>query len=233
VIAALTEPVQVQTVGESWVLLLAGPAMVALAAIGAAMVAARTANKRQREQLAHDLVVRREEHTRDAVDGALETVTETVGRVTELESGIRAAESVRPGLEDAARKVSGDDALHEKVLAELNNVEEKLRSLHREANARLVDMRVHGLRLRLRLESDRIPSLYKRAADTLDRHREALAPGIERALSDREKDAIKAMDADGTSDVAAVMAACASWFQRDATTASRKRWAFLRRRVVR
>jgi hypothetical protein len=81
---------------------LAGPVFVAVAAVTAAAIAARTAGRRQERQLLHDRDIRREEHRRDAVDTAVEIANGVRGHYVVFRSIFKSRERLDP--EESAEK---------------------------------------------------------------------------------------------------------------------------------
>jgi hypothetical protein len=72
-----------------------GPLFIALAAIGAALIAWRSAGTRLAKQLAHDREIRRREHIRDALDSALEIVGETIRAYADFLTDVELTETRR------------------------------------------------------------------------------------------------------------------------------------------
>jgi hypothetical protein len=84
VLAALPQPLEVEEVGRSFFSGLAGPALVAAAAIIAAFLAAWVARRNHAEQLANDRRLRDLDHARRSLDGAVQNISEAVRVLSEL-----------------------------------------------------------------------------------------------------------------------------------------------------
>jgi len=78
-LAALPQPLEVQEVGgDGFLEGIAGPALIAVAAIVAAFVAAWVARRNHEEQLGNDRSLRDLDHARQSINSAVETVAEAV-----------------------------------------------------------------------------------------------------------------------------------------------------------
>jgi hypothetical protein len=78
-LAALPQPLEIQEVGGNGFLEgIAGPALIAVAAIIAAFVAAWVARRNHEEQLGNDRSLRDLDHARQSINSAVETVAEAV-----------------------------------------------------------------------------------------------------------------------------------------------------------
>lgn len=83
-LAALPQPLEVEEVGRSFFSGLAGPALIATAAIVAAFLAAWVARRNHAELLANDRQLRDLDHARQGLSGAVETVSEAINVFGEL-----------------------------------------------------------------------------------------------------------------------------------------------------
>ena len=163
---------QIESVGTSsfWEGL-AGPALIAVAAVAASIVAARTANHRQREQLAHDLAVRRNEDIRDALDESVKVIHETAKKVTDLRDPIVQLESLE-------HDMTGSHVAVEAVALEIN----------KEARERLLEMIGCKVRLALRLgRDDEIPSAVDELRDAWQIETNLYMLGLKRKRTEDEK----------------------------------------------
>jgi hypothetical protein len=91
---SLVSLTKVELVGENW-FQLAGPALLALAAIVAALVAAYVAIQSRKTQLEHDQLMRDREHARVIVYGALETMVKARELIADCRMSVAAAEVAR------------------------------------------------------------------------------------------------------------------------------------------
>jgi hypothetical protein len=163
--AVFNEPVEVQVVGGNSqaleiLLTLIAPMLIAGAAVMAARIAAATANKRQREQLAHDLIVRSMQHIRDAIDEAVEIVYEGSKAVADFSISIPLWEVSRPALEaqlvDEEASPEAKKMAKERLMSELGEVT----SEHGGTLDQLSELLASSTRLKLRLGSNHeIPKL--------------------------------------------------------------------------
>lgn len=157
VVARLREPIEVQVVGgdPGWLhilLVVTGPLLISLAAVMAAVVAAKTANRRQQAQLSHDLAVRREEDVRNVLDGAIEHVYETTKMLSDLEVRIES-------LESELLEGGGIGAGSEDNVARLGDAEyREIREAGTEVRDALIEMIGFTLRIELRLGKDDLVS---------------------------------------------------------------------------
>ncbi len=155
--------VKIEQVGGGSLADLAGPALVAAAAVVAAFVAARTANARQRQQLDHDLVVRSIEHVRDAIDQAVEMVHDALLAFLDLEEAIPVPEQVNwSELEAKLRDGGVSQREKSEIRLTVSSQRAAVRQAYGQAQKRIDDLRRPIMRLRLRLGKDHeIPVLLK------------------------------------------------------------------------
>jgi hypothetical protein len=131
------------------VISLLGPVCVLVAAILAAIWAARTANRRQEKQLAHDRDIRREEHRRDALDQALEKVQEATDLYGTLLEGLGRAEKKRIELDDRLAKNQKNATNQKLVNAALDETNTEVHRDWIRVSRSLDDVRASIGRLRL------------------------------------------------------------------------------------
>jgi hypothetical protein len=109
-LAALPQPLEVQEVGgDSLLEGLAGPALIAVAAIIAAFVAAWVARRNHEEQLGHDRGLRDLDHARQSINSAVETVAEAVNACSGLAVAAWAASEARERAEEAQSETDALD----------------------------------------------------------------------------------------------------------------------------
>ena len=132
------------------VISLLGPVCVLVAAILAAIWAARTANRRQEKQLAHDRDIRREEHRRDALDQALEKVQETTDLYGALLEGLGRTEKKRIELNDRLAKNPKNTTNQKLVNAALDETNTEVHRDWIRTSRSLDDFRASIGRLKLR-----------------------------------------------------------------------------------
>jgi hypothetical protein len=113
------------------VLAIVGPLLIAGAAIGAALVARKTANERQQAQLAHDTerqerqlqhdrALRDRDFLRQTVTSALEHALEAMDAVTSVAVESEALENLHLAVMEAEKKVAAVEGDDEAVLQTLN-----------------------------------------------------------------------------------------------------------------
>lgn len=105
--AALPQPLEVEEVGRSFLGGLAGPALIAVAAVVAAFVAAFVSRRNHAEQLAADRELRDLDHARQSLSGAVETVSEAVAELSE--QNLRAWKAHRAKQKDETLGAAADD----------------------------------------------------------------------------------------------------------------------------
>jgi hypothetical protein len=94
-LAALPRSLEVEQVGGTFLEGLAGPILIALAAVFAAGIAAWIARKNHSQQLRHDREMRDLSHARASLSSAVETVVEAVDSVSELTTAVSEANECR------------------------------------------------------------------------------------------------------------------------------------------
>ncbi len=161
------------TGGSSWWHELIGPFLLAVTAILAAVIAAKTANKRQGEQLLHDrnlqadrlahdrklqagqLAYDREqhnrEHVRDRIDSAVLMVDQAVRTYTEYQREIRHVAALRSTLQAVADNPSAKAEEYEEADSLLQDQIGDLRDVKIRAQTLSAELVSEGVRLSLRL----------------------------------------------------------------------------------
>jgi hypothetical protein len=211
-----------------WSLL--GPALIAAAAVIAATVAARTANSRQREQLAHDRALRAREHIRDTVDAAADRAIAALEAFTDFEVEIDENERIRS--EQSELLASEHASLEEKVAARkrLRGLVEESAAAGETASARAAEVIATQARLRLRLGvSDPIVICSKVMAEKFVDLEVKLGAGLDQNRSDEEIASAKEADKVATRAFRQFMSTCEAWFMKlSEEPKSAKRWRWLR-----
>jgi hypothetical protein len=184
---------EVETVGgePEWLhILLAagGPILIATAAVIAAFVAAKTANTRQREQLAHDLLKRRVDDVRSTLDAAAELALASATVLVDFELAVEnwEEESAAIKTEGANPGLTPDDraALMVKAAA----AKDGFLAANRALTETLIEMMGTKVRLQLRLGSGHpIPDLYERLRIEYRRHGDFFSKGVAGGRTDAER----------------------------------------------
>jgi hypothetical protein len=226
VFGALPQPLEVKEVGEGWLAHLAGPALLAVAAIFAAAIAAYVASRNHTEQLDHDRELRDREHIRDTIDAAFEAAHDLIRKVTVWENQIKFGEDKRTAYEEMAENATEEEAK--------TNAEEKLEEINRGLTKEGLDIMeteiattVFLMRLRLRLGKDhRIVTEHDAFRKAIKAQRKCLERGEMRNRTTAEIDEAKRLDSASTQAAEVFLAACEEWF---VTSEPRARpWAPLR-----
>lgn len=109
---------------------IAGPFVVALAAIAAAVIAWKSAVSRLRHELQHEREMRRDEYRRDALDSTLEIVNEVSRNIQEFSSTLGLAESdLKIGLDPEKDGLEGAADTFEELRERSSNVSSRFREL--------------------------------------------------------------------------------------------------------
>lgn len=157
--------VEVQRVGgDPWWRDLLGPALAALTAVAAAVIAARTANRRQQEQLSHDRVLQAEQlaydreqrnrqYARDAVDEALIGTDDATKKMAEFAALITLGDEQRAIHRATAAAYNGPVG-PDSAVTKLTDEMERLRQVSMSIHDALLEMVSHGLRMSLRLNAE-------------------------------------------------------------------------------
>jgi hypothetical protein len=157
-----------------------GPLFVALAAIAAALIAWRSAGTRLNRQLAHEREIRRREHTRDALDAALEIVGETTRAYADFLVAVELIETRRLHL---AIDLDDDDASEDAIAAlreQLIEANLELRNEWGSTFLRLEELGAAITRLKLRLGVNHdIPVAAEELRGRWENVRDAFHPAIE------------------------------------------------------
>jgi hypothetical protein len=198
--ASKVEPIAVEVVGGDGkflhvLLALGGSAFVATAAIFAAIVAARTANQRQRAQLDHDSEVRRREHIRDALDTAAERLYEAFEALAVYELRIEEGEKARAALKKARdhEATSPDDLDQAKTL--VDHIHDQIEEAIQQSASQLLAVQASEFQLKLRIGNDHpIVKAYERAKLGFAEIRKALDNGRIRDRTDGEKSTYEEVD---------------------------------------
>ena len=214
-ILAAHQPLQVEQVGQGFadfLIGLAGPALISCAAVIAAYIAAKTAYKRQRAQLAHDLTVRSIEHIRDAIDQAVEVVHETSKAFADFRLSIPDWEEKRPGLEAELEADDTSPDARQKARDDLVAMLDEVTDEHGAAIDRLVEMVAMETRLKLRLGSNNdIPQLTSSLRAAWQRFAASLMVGQTDFRSSEQIEETEAIEAEADGLYSEFHLACERW----------------------
>lgn len=194
------------------VLALAGSAFVAIAAITAAFVAARTANRRQQAQLDHDIEVRRHEHIRDALDTAAERLYKAFEALAVYELRIDEAERARVELKKARDRRDGNTSDLSQAEAQAGLAHDEVETSRQEATPLLLAMQASEVQLKLRIGGDH-PTVetYESAKLSFSEVRGALDKGRFQDRTDDEKAECEALGDESTSAFDKFLTATEAW----------------------
>lgn len=110
---------KIEEAGESFLSSLAGPFLIAVAAIVAALVAAWVAWRNHEKQLDHDRELRDIEHARQSVNAAVETIAEVISAFSHLATTAWIASEAHAATVAAEAKTDELDAFHHDEHGEL------------------------------------------------------------------------------------------------------------------
>jgi hypothetical protein len=211
-IAAAQAPLEVRVVQEDealhLLLSIGGPVLIALAAVFAAVIAARTANRRQQKQLDHDFEVRRREYVRHVLDSTVEDAQEMLDSETGLEMAIANLERRRPEL---LLKIEEGDA-DEQAGAALHSLLVEAREAHAKARDDVLKMHGSGLRLNLALGiRHRISLAYLELRKLTSEALDLLSEGITENRTDEQIEASTSKEAAVGDAFAAFMTLSQNW----------------------
>jgi hypothetical protein len=230
VLGVVPQPLEVKDVSEGVSLL--GPILIAVTAILGAVLAAYTANQRhrrqlehdtqrqkeqlaqdtqrQKEQMAHDFAMRKREHSRDALDAALELVTEVHGAFGDLEGTIDAYERERSQWLAALQPENPDEKV---VRSELAKVDLEIKKAGIKFSEKIAEMFPATTRLRLRLGTkDPISKQYEKLLNAWLALEDLLVAAAEANRSQQQIDAANEVNRAAADEYAALMIECERWF---------------------
>lgn len=208
---------------------LIGPAVIAITAILAAMIAARTANQRQEAQLNHDRELQSElqterlaydreqwnrQHIRDTVDDALRGVDAAIRTIAEYEAKI----VVGDGQRSERRKVlSGKDKASPLQLEEaVKGLRAETADIHTSSQATYdaaIDLTSMNLRLGVRLGKNHpIVKSHQAFRDVYSTRSESLRPLSSRPLTDDDRTQIRAAGDSTNAILTTFFNECREWF---------------------
>lgn len=133
---------------------LVGPLLITVAAVTAAVIAAKTAGRRQMRELAHDRDIRRDEHRRDALDDSLEVANAVRGTFTDFRPILATAEQRRSDIETALDDVEKGSAREFELREEMGEVNRSLREEWFKLLAGVEDFKNAVVRLQLRFTQE-------------------------------------------------------------------------------
>lgn len=222
------------TGGDPWWYQVVGPALIAVTAIAAAWIAARTANHRQQQQLeedgrlhakqlAHDrelqkaqLAYDREQRdrmdVRVVIDDAIKGVDEALRGIAEYVAAVQVDDETREAHRQmlAAEQVGSQQALRE--MQALKGETDELHQLSQGLYDTSIDLTSSGLRLALRLGSDhKIVKAHDAFGAAISEYHEALKPLHHRAITDEDRGLIEAAEQRAGLAVTAVFSECREW----------------------
>ncbi len=226
------------TGGSAWWHELVGPFLLAVTAILAAIIAAKTANKRQGEQLAHDRGLqadrllhdrklqasqlaydreqRNREHVRDRIDSAVLMVDQAVRAYTEFQREIRYVAAHRSELQAIAANPNGEAEEHENVASLLQEKIDALRDVNVRARTLSAELVSEGVRLSLRLGTN--SSIFK-AHRTFRRNYSTRIDYLESLGEAPSSSEIEEGNADKMETIEGVaagfLAECRTWFEEE------------------
>lgn len=159
-VLGLTEPIDVHLTGGD---ALPGQLLIAALALIGVLITVWTANRRHREQLAHDRELRAEdlahdrhmrdrEHVRMAVDQALDRLTESVSALSRATTTAATVEDVRD--EERQAEESGDEERQLDLIKESMKTEGDLAAALRESHQATTAQMQATLRLRMWVGAD-------------------------------------------------------------------------------
>jgi hypothetical protein len=204
---------------------LVGAVLLAVTAILAAAIAARTANTRQGQQLAHDRELQAEQlaydreqrnrqHVRDAVDDAVRSVDAALRFMFEYEALIMVGDAQRM----ERLRVLGDDGASPVVKADaLGALKEETDEIHAQSQAVYdanIDLTSENLRLSLRLGKDhRIVKSQQALRDVYATRHNTLEPLYKRPLTDKDREEIHAASKSTEAIFYSFFEDCRRWFE--------------------
>lgn len=215
--ARKAEPIAVEVVGGDGTFLhvllaLGGSAFVAIAAIFAAVVAARTANQRQRAQLDHDSEVRRREHIRDALDTAAERLYEAFEALTVYQLRIEEAEKARAALKKARDNETTSPDASDKAKTLVDHMHDEIKEARQQSTPQLLAVQASEFQLKLRIGNDHpIVKAYGSAKLGFAEIRKALDNGRVRDRTDDEKSTYEEVDKESATAYADFLDASEAW----------------------
>ncbi len=222
--ALFTIPIHL-TGGHSLLEDLIGPALLALTAILAAGIAARTANERQAAQLAHDRELqkvqlahdreqRNRQHVRDSVDDAVHSVDAALRLMFEYEALIMVGDPQRT----ERRNVLDDGGASSNAKADaLRALKEETDEIHAQSQAVYdanIDLTSENLRLSLRLGKDHaIVKSQQALRDVYATRHDTLEPLYKRPLTDKDREEIHSASKSTEAIFYSFFEDCRKWFE--------------------
>jgi hypothetical protein len=153
--------------GTIWWHELVGPVLLAATAIGAAAIAARTANARQAEQLAHDRELqarqlrydreqRNRQHVRDTVDAAIANLDSAVRAITLYEGTLQDGDFLRNRMREAIGDETASDQFRRDAESGVADARQELSALSNAVFSATIELVSQRLRLALRLGKENV-----------------------------------------------------------------------------
>jgi hypothetical protein len=211
--------------GDPWWHQVIGPALIAVTAVIAAWIAARTANHRQQEQLLHDRDLqaaqlaydreqRNRQHVRDTIDSAVRSLDATMRQSAEYQALILTGDEER----DECRRIADDEALPDAdraaAIRRYDEAMNEVGAATRKGFDMSTELISESFRLSLRLGIEH-PICKGHAA-----YREAYGTSFEILrnlptvkMTDEDRKKVKAADAAEGAAMIDFLSSCRSWFE--------------------
>lgn len=213
------------TGGQPWWQELVGPVLLAATAIVAAAIAARTANTRQGQQLAHDRELQKEQlaydreqrnrqHVRDAVDDSVRGIDAALRVMFEYEGLIVVGDNQRT----ERRSVLGGDGMRPTVeavaLSALKEETDEIQAKSQAVYDAAIDLNSENLRLSLRLGKDhQIVRSQQALRDVYSERHSLLKPLHKRPLTDKDREQIRSVSKSTAEAFSSFFQDCRRWFE--------------------
>jgi hypothetical protein len=205
----MAKPIEVRLVGDGFALTdLLGPLLLALAAVGAAYLAAATAKKNHREQLENDRALRDREHIRNVLDEVAERSQASSWEIRDWDAEIEDQEKARSAISTTDEKEARGQLREIKIA-----VLDQAIALSEKRTAMLFDT----IRLALRLGTNHeIVAAHDHWSDELDHLIDARSVVAERNRSAEEIEEDTTLEAAVRDASSSFLTACTKWFTRPA-----------------
>lgn len=210
-LAALRQPLEVKLVEDHPLFGLPGPILIAGAAIVGAALAAAVAIWRMRVQLAHDRKMRSQEHRRDSLDAAIETVDETFRAVTVMTGRVQQAPGLREGPLAILQNPDSSATAKEEAEGEIDEIHDACKEAIKQARERDIEMTVQVVRLNLRFGEHEISNCYDALCDAFSRQVDVAESEVENPLTDEQMRELTEAEDLATECFANLMVACEEW----------------------
>lgn len=211
------------TGGDPWWHQVVGPALVAMTAIAAAWLAARTANHRQQEQLGHDRDLqkaqfaydreqRNRQDVRDAVDEAVKGTDDAVRVMAEFVAAIVSGDESRHINRATAAVLAQGPTTPDGPAQRLTEELEVLRGLNRALFDASIEMTSQTLRLSLRLGLHHpIVETHLAFRRAFSSRHDAMSPLHTRSITEEDRAGFGAAEQSSSDTHEAFVEACREW----------------------